>query len=205
MTCKTIIWELKGNQTHTYTQASVHFDTLAGWVSDVLHGVFVFYRIKVSGERLLTKVWRKKKRIQTTYVNSVVPFCFCNLKRCFEDLLSQFYSCCRMCEHFLTALSVSLFSLLLFYYFFSCQCRCGWWWCCSTVAGLRYCGRRREMHWNSPLWIALLGEKANHFEINRKQEIKADVGSFIQQAGLSQRDKSDSLSQNCACFFCISH
>ncbi len=41
-------------------------------------------------------------------------------------------------------------------------------------------------------------------EINRKQEIKADVGSFIQQAGLSQKDKSDSLSQNCA-FFCISH
>lgn len=121
---------------------------------------------------------KKKPGIPTTYVNSVVPFCFCNLKRCFEDLLSQFYSCCRMCEHFLTALSVSLFSLLLFYYFFSCQCRCGWWWCCSTVAGLRYCGRRREMHWNSPLWIALLGEKANHFEMNRKQEIKADVGSL---------------------------
>lgn len=81
----------------------------------MLHGVFVFYRIKVSGERLLTNVWRKVHRIQTTCVNSVVPFCFCNLKRCFEDLVSQFYSCCRMCEHFLTALSVSLFSLLLLY------------------------------------------------------------------------------------------
>lgn len=37
-------------------------------------------------------------------------------------------------------------------------------------------------------------------EMNRKQQIKADVGSFIQQAGLSQRVKSDSLSPNCAFF-----
>lgn len=163
----------------------------------MLHGVFVFYRIKVSGERLLTKVWRKKNGIQTTYVNSVVPFCFCNLKRCFEDLLSQFYSCCRMCEHFLTALSVSLFSLLLFYYFFPVSVDVddddvvAQWLVSGTVGDGEKCIGTLlcELHF----W----GKK----QINRKQEIKADVGSFIQQAGLSQRDKSDSLSQNCACFF----
>lgn len=123
--------------------------------------------------------------------------------------LNSFTHVVECVKKILTALSVSLFSLHCFftYSFFSCPCG---WWCCSTVAGLRYCGRWREIHGISPLWIALLREKKQtvwhfwHWHLQEATEIKADVGSFY-TAGWSLPKGQKWCSQSKLCFYCFSH